>query len=166
MPDTTNRLGLPFIIAGQAQKELAHNEALTQLDMLVGAVVVAVAPASVPATPVPGQMWIIGPAPTGAWAGKAQNLACWTSGGWRFFAPFTGFQVWSLADTKSVLWTGTDWVIGQINAAQFKVNGLQVVGAQRPAITAPTGGATVDSAARVAIGTILAALVAHGLIAP
>ena len=32
MSDRTARLGLPFILPGQAQKELFHNEALTLVD--------------------------------------------------------------------------------------------------------------------------------------
>ena len=35
MSDTTARLRLPTLRAGQAQKELTHNEALTLLDLAV-----------------------------------------------------------------------------------------------------------------------------------
>jgi Protein of unknown function (DUF2793) len=87
MPDVTDRLSLPLLVAGQAQKEVTHNEALTLIDFLAQPVVVAVAPVSVPAAPTLGQSWIVGAAPTGAWAGKAAHIASWTSGGWRFCAP-------------------------------------------------------------------------------
>ena len=36
-----------------------------------------------PASPVPGQCWIVGTTPTGAWSGQAGALAAWTNGGWR-----------------------------------------------------------------------------------
>ncbi len=46
----------------------------------------------------------------------------------------------------------------------LKVAGIQVVGAQQGSISNPSGGGTVDAAARTAIVSILSALRAHGLI--
>ena len=53
--ETTARLGLPFLQAGQGQKELTHNEALAMLDIAVQPVVLEVGLATPPATPLPGQ---------------------------------------------------------------------------------------------------------------
>ena len=75
MTDVTPRLGFPLLASGQAQKEITHNEALTQADMLVQAVVQAVAPPAIPVAPQPGQCWIVGASPTGDWAGKAGQVA-------------------------------------------------------------------------------------------
>ncbi len=44
-------------------------------------------------------------------------------------------------------------------------NGNQVVTTQQAAVTAPSGGSTIDSQARTAIGDLIARLRAHGLIA-
>jgi Protein of unknown function (DUF2793) len=166
MTDFTDRLSLPFIIAGQAQKEVTHNEALTSLDALVQSVVVAVAPASVPASPGLGQSWIIGAAPTGAWIGKAGYLACWTSGGWRFAPPFEGMTCWSLADSLSVRRESGAWLKGKLTASAILIGGEQVLGPRGVAIANPSGGTNVDPEARLALDAMLSAMRLHGLIAP
>jgi hypothetical protein len=57
------------------------------------------------------------------------------------------------------------WEIGVVHAAHIAIGGVQVLSGQEAAIAAPSGGSTVDTAARTAIGQILAALRNHGLIA-
>jgi hypothetical protein len=166
MTETTDRLALPLLIPGQAQKEIWHNEALMLIDGLVQPSVIAVAPATVPTTPALGACWIIGASPTGVWAGKAQHLACWTSGGWRFMPPREGMSCWNVADALTVRYTGGAWVKGVEQALSFKIGGQQVVGARSAAILNVTGGSTVDVEARFAINTILAMLRYHGLISP
>ena len=60
---------------------------------------------------------------------------------------------------------GTTWLVGPVAADRVVVAGTQVVGAQRAAIAAPTGGDVADLEARSAIATMLDALRGHGLIA-
>jgi Protein of unknown function (DUF2793) len=159
----TDRLKLPLLAAAQAQKEVTHNEALALADIAIQAVVQAIAPTSVPSAPTPGQCWIVGSAPTGAWVGQAGKLAGWTSGGWRFLASFEGMQVWSIADNVMARREGANWLTGVITASAVKVSGIQVVGAQRPRVLGPTGGSTVDTQARAAIALLIAGLESHGL---
>lgn len=92
MPTPT--LTLPLIEAGQAQKHVTHNEALMALDALVQIHVLSAALNSAPASPAPGARYIVGAAPTGAWAGKAGQLAYWDGTAWVFFAPSEGWLVW------------------------------------------------------------------------
>lgn len=146
---TTDRLALPTLAAAQAQKEMTHNEALLRLDVAVQPVVVAVAPAAVPASPLPGQCWIVGTGATGAWAGHDGALAAWTGGGWRFVEAFEGLSAWSVAD-------------GGI--ARYLVSGWQVAGRQ-PAVAEPSGGATVDAQARAVLVALLDVIRRHGLMA-
>jgi hypothetical protein len=55
---------------------------------------------------------------------------------------------------------------GDINTStRYRVAGTQVVGAQQAAISAPSGGTTIDSEARTAIDSILTLLSTHGLMA-
>jgi hypothetical protein len=56
------------------------------------------------------------------------------------------------------------WEIGSLRGENVVIGGEQVVGARASAIAAPVGGSTVDAEARAAIGQVLSALRAHGLI--
>jgi hypothetical protein len=159
------RFALPLLQSGQAQKELVHNEAVSLLDLIAQASVVAVGVNVPPAAPTSGQSWIVGVSPTGAWAGKPGRLAGWTDGGWRFVDPVEGMAVWNTADSLVVRHVGGAWVAGAQTAARLLIGGVQVVGTRGAAIADPTGGATVDSEARGALSAILAMLRTHGLIA-
>lgn len=165
MTMTTARYGLPLLVPGQAQKETFHNEALSSIDVLLHATVEAVGIDAPPSAPNEGQSWIIGVAPTGEWIGHARHVASWTSGGWRFRAPVAGLTVSVLPSRLRAVWDGDDWIVGALEAERLVVDGKQVVGAQRAAITDPVNGATIDAEARETLGAVLAALRAHGLIA-
>lgn len=166
MPETTHRFGIPLLSAGQAQKELTHNEALVKADMLLHAVVQTVEPAAVPEAPETGQCWIAGAQSTGPWAGQAGTIACWTAGGWRFSAPVEGMEVWSLADGMTARFLSGAWQLGRVDAVSVRIGGENVLGPRSSAIADPQGGNLVDSEARQAVSLILAALRGHGLIAP
>jgi len=88
-----------------------------------------------------------------------------TSGGWRFVAPIEGMFVWVKSLSAFAQYVAGQWEIGAVRASRVLVDGMQVVGAQAAAITAPIGGATIDSEARATIASLLNALTAHGLIA-
>jgi len=164
MMDATDRLELPLIAPGQAQKEMTHNEALALLDVAVQASVAAVGLDTPPVDAQPGSCWIVGPRPTGAWAGHPGAIAGWTGGGWRFVAPRPGLAAWSLADGMEARCDGVGWALGRLAATELAIDGTRVVGARQGAITDPDGGPMVDMQARTAVGAILAALRAHGLI--
>lgn len=161
----TARWALPLLAAGQAQKEMTHNEALAVLDLLVQPVVVMVGANTPPVAPVAGQCWAVGTAPTGAWNGKAGSLAGWTAGGWRFAAGREGMTVWNLDGGTPAAFVGGEWRAGRSVAGELWIGGQRVVGARGQPILAATGGSVVDVEARAAIERIIAALVAHGLIA-
>lgn len=163
--DTSARLALPLLAAGQAQKEMTVNEALTRLDVAVQASALAGGVDTPPAAPSIGQCWIVGDAPIEAWSGQARMLAAWTGGGWRFVAPVEGLAVWVQADAVMWRYLGGAWVIGEIVGKRVSIGGVQTLGAQQPAIADPTGGTITDQDARDTIIEILSALRMHGLIA-
>lgn len=162
--NATARFALPLLHAGQAQKELFHNEALLLADALVQPCVEALGTDTPPSEPVPGQCWIVGDAPAGAWTGSAGALAVWTEGGWRFVAPREGMAAWIAGEELIARHIAGAWHVGRLVAAQLVIDGEQVVGAREAAIDEPDGGTVVDAEARTAIEAILQALRAHGLI--
>ena len=161
----TDRLGLPMLQPGQAQKEMSHNEVLTLLDLAVQAAVEAIGVTAPPVEPAPGQCWIVGSPASGAWAGREDCVAGWTEAGWRFVAPTEGMAAWSRQDAQTARFSDGLWHVGDVRATRLIVAGDQVVGQRRPAIAAPSGGAAPDAEARAAIAAMLEALRSHGLIA-
>jgi Protein of unknown function (DUF2793) len=161
----TSRLKLPFISPGQAQKEWVHNEALQILDSVACAIVEEPHRNDPPATPAEGSSYIIGSAPTGAWAGKAGQVATMSQGGWRFLMPVDGLSVLIRSNRLRANFFGGGWEIGIARAAAVEIGGDQMLSTQAAAIAEPAGGTTADAEARAAIGQILAALRHHGLIA-
>ena len=108
MSELTPRLGLPLLMAAQAQKHVTHNEALVRLDHVTQLSLVALEATAPPAEPEEGQIWALGPAPTGDWAGEGGNLALWFDGAWQFITPGTGWQ--ATLGTAIHVFDGTDWV--------------------------------------------------------
>lgn len=159
------RLALPLLQAGQAQKDITHNEALTRLDLAVAAAVKDAGGNVPPAAPDEGACWLVGPAPTGDWAGHAATLAGWTAGGWRFVVPTEGMTVWNEASRCEYRFVDGAWEAGRVRANAVLVDGTKVIGARQPGIAAPTAGTVIDAEARESVAAILAALRAHGLIA-
>jgi hypothetical protein len=162
MTERSTRFGLPFILPGQAQKEVFHNEALAALDGLIHPAVVGTA-AAPPAGPVEGQSWIVAAGATGAWAGQGGRLAVRTAGGWRFAVPVPGMSVWDGGAGYARYWTGSTWSDGKLPVAGIIVGGHQVVGPRLPAVPSPSGGTTIDAEARAAIAALTVALKTHGL---
>lgn len=165
MGEMSARIGLPLLAAGQAQKEVYHNEALTIIDIVLEGAVEDHLVADPPASPTEGQCWIVAASPTGDWAGRAGQVAGWTAGGWRFVSPRPGMAFWHIPAGCLVRYDGSAWQVGQVTGSRLVIDGTQVTGAQQAAIPDPAGGATVDAQCRTALGQVLAALRSHGLIA-
>ncbi len=138
------RYGLPLLFSGQAQKEFYVNQAHCLVDALLHAAIEGEAN-DPPAAPAEGECWLIGDAPSDAWAGRAGQLACRSSGDWLFAAPRSGMRLLDLSTGQLRLYRGGAWSLAA-------------------AIEAPAGGATVDTQARAAIAELIAALADSGII--
>lgn len=165
MMDKTPRWALPMLFAGQAQKEIFHNEALTLIDALLHGRAQSADVAVPPSAPEPGQCWVVADGASGAWEDHEGDIACWTEGGWRFLMPKAGLFI-DLADRgHAIFHDGSQWRDGAIRNDGLYVEDERVVSERQAAIAAPFGGATIDAEARATIAAILATLRAHGLIA-
>lgn len=164
MADSTPRFALPFILPGQAQKELFHNEALARIDLALHPAVEDSPLAEPPAGPAEGQCWIVAAPGSGDWADHDGEVAMWTEGGWRFLAPAPGTIAWNKAAGLPLLWDGSQWREGALICSGIVVNGVQVIGERQPAVPSPSGGTIIDEEARAAIAALTAALMSHGLI--
>lgn len=118
-----------------------------------------------PVSPAEGATYIVGPAPTGVWSGKAGQLANMSAGGWRYVLPTEGLSALVKTNGLRADYRSSAWTMGTVTAARVDVGGVQVLGAQGAAIASPGGGSTIDAEARNAVGLILAAMRQHGLIA-
>ena len=108
MADNTPRLGLPYLIASQAQKEVTHNEALNTSEALLQPAVQSMI-LTAPPTGVEGNLYIVGAAATGAWTGKDGKLAQFIGGAWVFYSVFEGMQVYNIATSQRMIYAAGTW---------------------------------------------------------
>jgi hypothetical protein len=103
------KLDLAYIVSGQSQKEVTHNDALNDLDSLTQISVINMTTNVPPGSPAEGDSYIIGPSPSGAWSGHAGKIASWYSG-WRIKTPKEGFRAWIQNLDRQYVYNGTSWV--------------------------------------------------------
>jgi hypothetical protein len=124
----TTNLGLPQLAADQAQKHVTVNEGLTLLDALVMPAVKSRSLATPPGSPAEGERWIIGASPTGAWSGKATQIAAWIGGAWTFLVPKPGWTVHVEDERLTLVWTDGAWrdrIVGTANGGAIRLVALE-----------------------------------------
>lgn len=164
--DATPRWALPHLFAGQAQKEVFHNEALARIDMLLHGQAESADEDAPPLSPDEGQCWIVAEGASGSWLGQDGSVACWTGGGWRFATPRVGLSLWVVDRGHWMHFDGGDWQDAAVRGDGLYVGGVRVAGTRQAAIADPVGGGTIDNEARSSIAAILSAMRSHGLIEP
>ena len=105
------RLDLPYLQAGQMQKHVTLNEALTRLDALVQCAVVSRSISDQPETPDDGALYILPEGATGeAWAGMAAGaLARFEAGGWTAMAAPQGMRAFVLDEQRLIVRGDEGW---------------------------------------------------------
>ncbi len=138
MPDNSPILNLPYILPAQAQKHVTHNEAIRLLDIIVQLAVGSRALTVPPATPDVGERYIVAAGATGAWAGRATQIAVWGETGWVYVVPQAGWQAYVTDEAADVTFDGAAWnTLGLptqlpqlgLNAAASATNRLTVAAA-------------------------------------
>jgi hypothetical protein len=108
MPESIS-LKLPLLVAEQAQKHVTHNEALRALDAIVQLAVKDRDLATPPGSPAEGDRYIVAASPTGAWAGRAADIAVFQDGAWDFHAPLEGWRSWVEDENTLLAFDGSAW---------------------------------------------------------
>lgn len=110
--DQTARLGLPYLAAGQMQKHVTLNEALTRLDAVVQTAVVSRTEAVQPAAPLDGTLYILPSGATGdAWTGQPDGaLLRAEGGGWSLVEVPEGMIALVLDADELVVRVAGGWV--------------------------------------------------------
>jgi hypothetical protein len=159
----STRHALPFLSAGQAQKEVTHNEALMVVDRLLHPLVLSRNLSTPPSAPASGDSYIPGGTASGAWAGQAGKLATYDGFGWVFTNPVRGCLAW-IADEGGFSVYDSGWSNGGWPAAGLRISGRQVLGAAPTSVSAPAGGALIDLECRAAVGALISTLRAQGIV--
>ena len=110
MTDVSARLGLPYVAAGQLQKHVTVNEAMTRLDALVQSVVQSRTRSLPPTVVEEGAMFIVGPDPDDGWDGYEQgDLVRADIGGWVRIEPADGMRLTVLDEGAVVVRLNGEW---------------------------------------------------------
>ena len=164
MSELTDRYALPLLQSGQAQKEITHNEAVGGIDTLLHLAVETQTLAAPPASPASGQTWLVAAGATGAWVGRAGQLASFGTGGWRFTVPREGCVAWLRDLAIFAVFTAGGWRSDAWPAAGLRIGTRTILQATPAAVAAPSGGTVIDAEARAKLGELLVVLRGLGLV--
>ncbi|RZJ03425.1 MAG: DUF2793 domain-containing protein, partial [Brevundimonas sp.] len=113
--DASARLRLPYLAAGQMQKHVTLNEALTRLDALIQTTVSSRTLAVQPASPADGALYILPPEADGAaWSSFPEGaLVRAEDGGWLEVDRPEGLIVLVLDEARLLVWHGGWTALGR-----------------------------------------------------
>lgn len=105
----TPHFNLDYLMPEQAQKHVTLNDGLRRLDGLVQLSVISRALSAPPDGPINGARYLIGDAPSGAWAERAGMLALYEDTAWHFFSPRAGWRIWDEQGGALLVFDGLSW---------------------------------------------------------
>lgn len=144
--DRTARLELPYLAAGQMQKHVTLNEALTRLDALVQTLIVSRTTVAQPGAPEEGALYVLPTGRTGAdWAARAVGtLVRADMGGWVEVPVQDGLIALVQDAGELIVRSGGDWVA--LGARLGALQGLGRLGLNTTADAANPFAARVNKA--------------------
>ncbi len=121
--NTTAKLNLSYLLASQADKHVAVNEALSLLDTLVQASVKSRSLASQPSSPQEGDAYILPNVPTGLhWSTIApSSIVSFNNNSWHSLSPKPGWQVFVESENQHVRWLGSRWAVFGSPSADYRL---------------------------------------------
>lgn len=131
---------LPYLAAAQAQKHVTMNEALARLDALAAPTALSADISAPPETVAEGDVYLIPEGASGAWAGRADQIAFQVNGGWRFATPRPGWRVWVQDRAGAAVWSGAAWIFDLVGSARA---GAALTAASTEGDVSLSGGAVV-----------------------
>ena len=102
--DSSGRFHLPFLFAGQAQKEFFVNEAHALTDILLHTAVLG-EQLEPPSGSVDGDVWLVADSAIGEWAGHDGELAGMQGGVWKFVPPADGMRVFDSSAMQFIVYS-------------------------------------------------------------
>ncbi len=144
---STPRHLLPYLVVGQAQKEITHNQALVRIDALLHPLIEAElsAPPGALTESQAGKCWLVGSGATAEWVSKQKHIACWDGSGWQFITPMDSMRLFNKAIGSEMAFKYGAWV------------------SNTPILNA-SGGSIVDVEARNSVNQLLSALKNIGIL--
>ncbi|CFX55993.1 conserved protein of unknown function [Candidatus Filomicrobium marinum] len=120
----TPNLGLPYIMAAQAQKHVTHNEAIRALDAILYLAIQDRTLTTSPEDPEEGARYIVAAPATANWAGHENEIAAFQDGAWMFYPPREGWIAWLTNEEQTLLWNGVAWTAfgGGGTPTEFGIN--------------------------------------------
>jgi hypothetical protein len=109
---TTPRLGAPELTEGQAVPEATVNEQVRYAEQGANQFIVKDKDlATPPGSPADGDAYIIAGSPTGAWAGRPNQIAFYLSTAWSFVVPIEGTRAEVQDEDTVYRYSGAAWSI-------------------------------------------------------
>ena len=106
----TPRLALPFLQAGQALKNITHNEALQRLDASHYLSCSDMAANDLPDEPAANRAVIISETPAASISDRAGQIAVFIANSWIWFTPTSGWTIWDEAAATLRIFNGESWI--------------------------------------------------------